>query len=57
MYPAYFENVSHITFKWYNIIFSTLCSFAHEVPILWIWSHFIVLWRSFCICKGLVDMC
>jgi len=57
IYPIYFEIVSHINLNDINILFFTLCSFTHEVIIPWIWSHFIVLWRSFWICKRLVDVC
>jgi hypothetical protein len=35
MYCIYFENVSHIIFKFdINMSFFTLCSFTHEVIIL-----------------------
>lgn len=36
-----------------NIIFVKLCSIIHEIAILWLWSHFIVL-KSFTYTKHLL---
>ncbi len=54
MYLVYFENVSHITFKWYKYIFFTLCSFIHEIINLWIWNHSLCYEGPFAYAKDLL---